>query len=386
MKTSESGGDVTIFLGGDVMTGRGLDQILSRPVEPELREPAVRDARDYVKLAEAASGPVPAPVPDRDVWGEGLDILEAHAPDARIVNLETSITGRGTFWPGKAVHYRMHPANTGCLRAAQIDVCSLANNHVLDFGAEGLVDTLAALREAGIEPAGAGRDIGEARRAAEIILGAKTRILVAAMGSTTSGIPPSWRAGSSSPGVDLLPDLSEASARAVGERFARRRQPGDIAVLSLHWGSNWGYDVPEEMKRFARALVDAGVDVVHGHSSHHPRAIEVYRRKLILYGAGDLITDYEGISGYEEFRGDLGAMYFPTISLCDGSLRRLRIVPVQMRGMRLRAPSRRDGAWLLDTLRRISAPLGSHFSADSDGAFVLDEGGARGAGPPARER
>ena len=72
--------------------------------------------------------------------------------------------------------------------------------------------------------------------------------------------------------------------------------------------------------RFAHWLVDGGVDIVHGHSSHHPRPIEVYRDRLILYGCGDFIDDYEGIEGYEQYRDDLVLMYFATLSPATGEL------------------------------------------------------------------
>ena len=77
-------------------------------------------------------------------------------------------------------------------------------------------------------------------------------------------------------------------------------------IFSVHWGSNWGYDVPEEQIDFARALIDSGaVDIVHGHSSHHVRPLEIYKGKLIVYGAGDFLNDYEGIEGNESYRDDL---------------------------------------------------------------------------------
>ena len=100
--------------------------------------------------------------------------------------------------------------------------------------------------------------------------------------------------------MSLLPDLSLTSANKLAERILATRGPGDLVVVSIHWGSNWGYHVPEEQRAFAHALVDANAcDVLHGHSSHHPRAFEVYQERLILYGCGDFITDYEGISGWE---------------------------------------------------------------------------------------
>jgi poly-gamma-glutamate capsule biosynthesis protein CapA/YwtB (metallophosphatase superfamily) len=362
---------IKLFLAGDVMTGRGIDQVLPHPGDPELRELYVASARGYVALAESASGAIDAPLRFAEVWGDGLRVLAERAPDARIVNLETSITAGREFWPGKAVHYRMHPANVACLRAAELDVCALANNHVLDFGARGLVDTVLALREAGIDTAGAGRSLAEARRPAVVMLGRDHRVLVVAVGSETSGCPPGWAAESSRPGIELLPDLSTPTAEALAARVGRHRRAGDLAVVSIHWGSNWGYEVAPEMVRFARALVDGGIDVVHGHSSHHIRPIEVYRGKLILYGAGDLITDYEGIEATGPYRGDLGAMFFPELSAHDGTLRRLCIVPTTMKRLRLRLAAPDDVAWLRATLSRISRPFESQFEQTSAQEIVL---------------
>ncbi len=102
------------------------------------------------------------------------------------------------------------------------------------------------------------------------------------------------------------------------------RQRGDVVIVSIHWGSNWGYGVDDDQVRFACRLIEGGVDVIHGHSSHHPRPVEVYRGRLILYGCGDCIDDYEGISGHEEFRDDLRLLYFPSVAADTGALDALR--------------------------------------------------------------
>ncbi len=134
-------------------------------------------------------------------------------------------------------------------------------------------------------------------------------------------------------------------------------RPGDFFV---HWGGNWGYDVPEEQIRFARKLIDSGaVDVVHGHSSHHVRPLEVYRGKLILYGAGDFLNDYEGIEGNEGYRDDLTLMYFPTFDLRTGRLVRLRMVPLQIFRFSLRRASVADATWLSNNLNRESSQFGT---------------------------
>ncbi|HKR90630.1 MAG TPA: CapA family protein, partial [Phenylobacterium sp.] len=136
-----SRGALRIFLCGDVMTGRGIDQVLPHPGDPRLREDYLRSARDYVRLAEAASGPIARPTGFGEIWGAARARWRRMAPDVRIMNLETAVTTSQAFAP-KGLNYRMNPANAPCLRAAAPDVLTLANNHVLDFGIDGLNDTL----------------------------------------------------------------------------------------------------------------------------------------------------------------------------------------------------------------------------------------------------
>ncbi|OLZ68921.1 hypothetical protein AV521_19220 [Streptomyces sp. IMTB 2501] len=363
------GGVVTLFLCGDVMLGRGVDQILPHPGHPVLREGYVTDARSYVELAEAVSGPIPAPVDPAWPWGEALRVLERAAPEARVVNLETAVTRSAAFAPGKAVHYRMHPANLPALAVARPDVCVLANNHVLDFGRAGLAETLDSLADAGLRTAGAGRDADEAYAPAEVPVGASRRILVFALGTLSSGVPPDWAASTDWPGVAYARALSPEAAEAVLQRVRRVRRPGDIVVVSVHWGSNWGYLVPRDQKHFAHALIDGGVDIVHGHSSHHPRPVELYRGHLILYGCGDFIDDYEGISGYEEYRDDLRLGYLVSVAADTGCPTGIRMFPLQARRMRLETAADEDRAWLRTTLDRISK--GVHIEVEADGMLSL---------------
>ncbi len=139
-------------------------------------------------------------------------------------------------------------------------------------------------------------------------------------------------------------------------------------MVSIHWGPNWGYDVPPDRRRFARALIDeAGVDIVHGHSSHHPIGVEVYRDGLILYGCGDLINDYEGIGGHEEARPDLGVLYLVTLG--DAGFEELRLIPMRLRRFRLERAGRGDVVWLAQTLRRASRPFGTRIDETSEGSF-----------------
>ncbi len=332
---------LTLLLGGDVMNGRGIDQVLAHPGDPALHEEFVKDARDYVRLAEQSSGPIPRRVAADYLWGDAL--TELRRADLRIVNLETAVTRAGQAWPGKGIHYRMHPGNVDCLVAAGLDACVLANNHVLDWGREGLIETLATLRAAGLRTAGAGTGEAQAWATVSLEFGGGRRLLLLACATASSGVPAEWAAGAARPGVALLPDLSESTAQRVADHLARQRRRGDLAMLSIHWGGNWGLDLPDAHRRFAHALIEQGaVDVVHGHSSHHPLPLEVHRGRLVVYGCGDLLNDYEGIAPRGPLRSDVGCLY--RVSLADdGALHSVEILPMRLRRFRLEHP---DGAAL----------------------------------------
>ena len=351
-----------LLLSGDVMLARGIDQILAEPCDPRLYEPSITDARDYVALAEQRSGPIPRGAPPAYPWGDALAVLAAESPDARIVNLETAITRRGEPDPEKGIHYRVSPENAACLRAAGIQVCALANNHVLDWGHAGLADTLATLDRLGIARAGAGRDRDEALRPAVVPLGEAGRVAVFSVGLSDSGVPARWAAAPERAGVHHLADLGADATRELRRAIEPWRQPGTVVVLSIHWGPNWGFAIPATHRRFAHHVIeDAGVDVVHGHSSHHVKGLEVHDGKLILYGCGDLLTDYEGIRTNPVYRGDLGLMYFATLD-AHGVLVRLEMVPTRMHKLRITQAGPDEARWLATTLARAGEPLGTRVA------------------------
>lgn len=360
-----------LVLAGDVMTGRGVDQVLGHPVDPGLIEHHVTDARVYVRLAEQLNGPVPRPVDPAYPWGAALAAMADFGPAVRVMNLETSITHSEQREPGKEVHYRMSPENVDVLAVAGVDVWTLANNHVLDHGVPGLLDTLGALRSAGLRATGAGVDADAAGRPAIVEVGEGARVLVASVADVSSGVPRSWAASRHRPGVALLPDLSDRSAEAVAGRLTDDSRPGDVRIVSIHWGGNWGYDVPHEQRRFAHRLVDAGIHVVHGHSSHHPRPAEVHRGALVLYGCGDLVNDYEGIGGYESFRDELRLLYLVSIDPDAGRVVSVRLVPLRARRLRLERASTGDTSWLARVLGAAGHDLGTRLETAGDGILAL---------------
>jgi poly-gamma-glutamate synthesis protein (capsule biosynthesis protein) len=154
--------------------------------------------------------------------------------------------------------------------------------------------------------------------------------------------------------------LSHKSLLEVQQMVAEFKRGGDIVVVSIHWGSNWGYPIPRKQISFAHQLIETGgVDIVHGHSSHHVRAIEVYDAKLILYGCGDFLNDYEGIGGHEDFRPDLSLMYFANLDPTTGRLIDLQMTPTQIKRFQVKHASPGDARWLKTTLTSEGSAFGT---------------------------
>jgi poly-gamma-glutamate synthesis protein (capsule biosynthesis protein) len=368
---SAAGPAMKLFLCGDVMTGRGIDQILAHPSDPVLYEGYASSAVDYVSLAETANGPIPRSVAPEYIWGDALPLLQHESVDARIINLETAVT-RSDEWLPKGINYRMNPANIACLTVTRTDCCGLANNHVLDWGERGLVETLDALHAAGLRTAGAGMNCAAAEAPAVVPLRNRKRLLVYALGSADSGIPGDWAAAANRPGVAFLPHPSVEHAARLGDHIRAMKRDGDFVVASVHWGANWGYEIERREIEFAHALIDRdGVDLFHGHSSHHPKAIEVYRSKVILWGCGDFINDYEGISGNESFRPDLGVMYLPSIGEATGALEHLELVVLRRECFRLKFAGPEDTLWLCSALDRESRRFGLSVKLEAQSRLTV---------------
>lgn len=362
---------IRLFLCGDVMTGRGIDQVLPHPNNPTLHEPCISDARCYVKLAERVNGAIPRPVEFDYIWGDALAELDRAGVDLRIINLETTITSSENYWRDKEVHYRMHPRNINCLAVARVDCCCLANNHVLDWGYDGLAETLRTLDAAGIAHTGAGRDATEAAAPAVLDVPGKSRVLVFSYGSPTSGVPWEWAATAHRPGVNFLEHTSEETARRIAREMRGFNGQRDVIVASIHWGGNWGYSIRDEEIRFAHQLIEHGIAVVHGHSSHHVKTAEMYSDRLVLYGCGDFLNDYEGISGYEVFQSDLTLIYLPAIDPQRGQLLEARLVPMRVARFRLNRATEADANWLCGLMNQLGAPLGTRCELAPDHTLTL---------------
>jgi poly-gamma-glutamate synthesis protein (capsule biosynthesis protein) len=223
--------------------------------------------------------------PAQEPWGDTLGLLAG--ADARICNLECVLSDRGVA-AQKAFTFRSDSKNVAVLRAAGIGAVSLANNHALDYGPNALADMLRVLEHEGIAHAGAGASISEARARATMSAGG----LTVAMLSTTDN-EPGWEATKDRPGIWYVPtDPSDPRATPLLEATAAAGEGAEIVIVAMHWGSNWGYAPEPGHRDFGRALVEAGADIVFGHSSHVARGVEIYRDRVILYGAGNFVDDY----------------------------------------------------------------------------------------------
>ena len=368
----DNAGEITLFMSGDVMLGRGIDQILLHPSKPVLYEPYIRNAIEYVKLAERRNGPIPYPVDCNYIWGDALAMLNQKSPDVRMINLETSITKSDDYWKWKGINYRMSPDNIDCLSAAKIDAVSLANNHVIDWGYSGLTETIETLDKAHIKHAGAGETRQQAETPVVMDIKGKGRVIVFSYGDVTSGVSQSWAATDTSPGVNKLADYSDNAVATIKAKIKAIKHPGDIVVMSLHWGGNWGYEIDLAHTSFAHKLIDdADVDVIHGHSSHHVKGMEVYKNKLIIYGCGDFLNDYEGISGKDNFRADLALMYFAGVDPTTGNLLRLHMTPTQIKHFKINTASTADTDWLATMLNREGQQFGTRVELNADSTLSL---------------
>ena len=334
----ESGTDARLGFVGDVMLGRGVD-------------------------GRWSDGP-PA-----GMWGSMYE--RVRSLDGLFLNLECCLSTRGDPRPGRTYHFRADPSwAVPALRAGGVAWASLANNHVLDFGRTAFSDTLSRLTAGGIPHGGAGPDLDAALRPSVVDVGG---LEVAVMAFTDRS--PSYGAGPDAPGTAFvrMEPGSPRTRRLVDTAVERARETDpDLVVASLHWGPNWETRPARSQRRFARALVDRGVDVVHGHSAHVVQGVEVHRGRPILYDTGDFVDDY---AVKPELHNDRSFLF--ELDVTDGTVERLRLVPVEIEWEAVTRADEDAARWLRRQVRRLSAAFGTTFGREDDGLVVtLEDCGA----------
>jgi poly-gamma-glutamate synthesis protein (capsule biosynthesis protein) len=236
---------------------------------------------------------------------------------------------------------------------------SLANNHVLDYGAGAFREMLPALDAAGILHAGAGLDGDDARRPAV------RRVAGTAVGLIAfTDNQPDWEADSG-PGVFYVP--AAAGDRRVAELLElvrRTKVRVELLIVSAHWGPNWGSGVPPEHRELARALIEAGADVVYGHSPHIFRGVGLFRNRPIIYSAGDFVDDY-AVDPQE--RNDQSFIFL--LSTDGATPRTLSLHPTVITDFQVRLAGRGSRS-IAERMQRLSRHLGTASSWDAAGGFL----------------
>lgn len=304
--------------------------------------------------------------PPEGVWGNVLGRLQSL--DGLLVNLECVLSTGGERWTetDRPFHFRADPEwAVPALEAAGVDYCSLANNHLLDFRAPALLDTLRHLDDAGIARAGAGEDRAAARLPARFQVGDLDVACVAFTDNT-----PEFAAGADAPGVAYLDGTGDASRAIVRESLAAATAAGDgdpdLLVASLHWGPN-NVTVPgDDFRAFCRWLADEGVDVVHGHSAHVFHGVEVRDGSLLCYDMGDFVDDYRVDPDLHNDRSFL----FEVLVDDGGTIEELRLHPTEIYEYAVHEAGREAARWSRERMRTLSAAFGTEFDRDGETLVV----------------
>lgn len=205
---------------------------------------------------------------------------ELQKPDITVANLETPVTTRGDEQK-KEYTYRSRPEALKPFKEAGFDVVTLANNHVMDYGVDGLLDTLKHLDQEGILRTGAGKDVKEAYRP---VIMERNGIKIAFLGFSHKVPHESWKAGNGKPGTTQLYDT-----RPALEAITQAEKEADLVVVMPHWGEE-RQDKPLAVHQaMAKKFIDAGADLVVGSHPHVLQGFEQYKGKWIAYSLGNFL-------------------------------------------------------------------------------------------------
>jgi poly-gamma-glutamate capsule biosynthesis protein CapA/YwtB (metallophosphatase superfamily) len=320
-----------LMLGGDLMLGRLVKQAIRRfgPVYP---------------LAPIAS--------------------MLRGADLAIVNLECALTASHAAWPGepKAFYFGAPPEAVQSLVGAGIDMVSLANNHALDFGVEGLLDTLQLLRSHAIGYAGAGAAIDEARAPAVL-----ERKGISVGMAAFCDHQQDFAAQRNRPGTAFLDLSDERAALAVLQAalVPLRRAAIDWPILSLHWGPNMVHRPSARFRRLAHAAIDMGWKILFGHSAHVFHGIEIFRACPIIYAAGDLVDDYYVDP---EFRNDHQLLF--ELELTKETLRSINLYPVFIDQCQAHPANREQTRYIAARMKVLCREMGTPLRQDDGKLWI----------------
>ena len=301
-------------------------------------------------------------------WGDAPPRLTT--ADLTFVNLACVMAAHGVPWPEPTgFYFRADPVAIPARQEAGVDFVALATTHAMDFQAEGLRETMARAvwDDAGLEPAGAGRDLATARRAAWLHAHG-VRVAVWALTDNE----PRFAAAAHRPGTNDR-EIEPSTLDLLGAQVAARRAAGaDVGVCSMHWGPTMTPDPPTRFQQFAPGAVDAGVDVFHGHRAHVFHAVEVDRGRPILYDTGDLVDD-DYVSS--DVPNDLQLLVL--VGMSPAGVAWLHLVPLRIAHAHVNRARDTHVADVPRLVRERSRPFGTRYEMLDD-RVVLDLSTAKG--------
>jgi poly-gamma-glutamate capsule biosynthesis protein CapA/YwtB (metallophosphatase superfamily) len=286
-----------------------------------------------------------------------------HAADQVMVNCEGALSDRG-----RQVGLNRTPERFALsMRNAGIDLVNLANNHTFDAEERGFLDTLRALTLAGIAHVGGGMDLADARKP---VIVERNGIRLGFLGYTQfNNIGESAFAANGRPGiVPMDPFL-------IKEDIRRLRPRVDYVMVAIHWATSRSAEVSPENRAFAHELIDAGADVILGHHPPHPKGVEVYHGKVILYAPSNVLRGHNG--------PNLDDGYLARFTLGPKSVEKVEVLPIIGKGQpeghtgpydsKLFQPALMQGAnarQLLENLRSRSAALDTAMAIDGEKGVI----------------
>lgn len=295
-------------------------------------------------------------LPPEYPWCDTLPIFKS--ANIRICNLECVVADGGSPWTKtpKVFHFRSDAKNVDVLKAAGIDLVSLANNHTLDFGHEAMFEMLEHLDREKIGHTGAGRNFQGAVKPAIL----RARLVIGLLAFTDN--EPAWEAMPDRAGVFYVPvDINDARAKKLFEIVSQTKKKSDLLVVSAHWGPNWGYRPQPPHIPFAHALIEAGADIIFGHSCHVFQGIEIYQGKPILYSCGDFIDDY-AVDPVE--RNDQSFIF--SVEIDNNKVQSLKLYPTVIRDFQARLADQQETAAIVAKMQKLCGEMGTESFWDKD--------------------
>lgn len=278
-------------------------------------------------------------------WGNVLPYLKK--PGINIINLEAALTSSEKK-VAKVFNFKSEPEHVKTLSNACVQIANIANNHILDYSEEGLLETICVLDRAGILHAGAGKNIREARRPAII---ERNGVKIGLLGCTDN--ESGWKSNQH-PGINHVEigDLSD-----LKKDIKALRPMVDILILSAHFGPNMVEKPDRDIIEFKRQLIDLGADIIHGHSAHIFQGIEIYQKKLILHDIGDFIDDYYVDPELKNDRSFLFEVY-----ISGKKISGLKLLPVLISNMQVNFADKEVSKWSIARIQYLSESFGTKIS------------------------